>query len=80
MQIPPLSPQRSRSRPIDDRESAMPEYLHESLDSLRSQMSSTRVYHVTINQPANVTIGTPAAGASGDEVVKNVMVNEDFDQ
>ena len=42
---------------VDDVESEMPEYLHRSLDSVRSEHHShTTTYHVTINQPEKVLI------------------------
>ena len=46
----------STSDANDDVESEIPEYLHHSLNSIRSQQSHTTVYHITINQPRSVVV------------------------
>ena len=72
------SPTRRHSHPKDDRESEIPEHLLESLDSLRSQDSQqghSTIYHITINQPANVTIAN-ASSPTNDNVVKMLRVND----
>jgi len=60
----------------DERESEMPDYLHNSLDSLRSSNSSmyapcSKTYNITINQPRTVTIGSAAAANP-----TNITINE----
>ena len=72
------------SRPRrDDRESEIPDHLLDSLESHRSQATnSTKVYHITINQPKTVIIGTAAATVApvGEGPTRNVRVNEEYDQ